>query len=110
MDSRIGLDYIVENPEYITKLAGGEFTFFSELSPQNFWGQRKTGAFIILPKYAGQTNWVYSRIGKHFLFLTLVGLHLDKNLRGFAEGTKWRVGHTEHEKRLFKVYIIRKMK
>jgi hypothetical protein len=24
MDSRIGLDYIVENPEYTAKLAGGE--------------------------------------------------------------------------------------
>jgi hypothetical protein len=24
MDSRVGLDYIVENPEYTAKLAGGE--------------------------------------------------------------------------------------
>jgi hypothetical protein len=29
MDSRIGLDYIVENPDYTAKLAGGEFCWVS---------------------------------------------------------------------------------
>jgi hypothetical protein len=30
MDSRIGLDYIVENPEYTAKLAGGECCWYSK--------------------------------------------------------------------------------
>ena len=38
MDSRIGLDYIVENKEYTAKLGSGENFFVQEIEFDTFFG------------------------------------------------------------------------